>query len=128
MLGPAAGAAVVAGGLAAVAVFDPRTTSWYPGCPLHELTGWWCPGCGLTRAAGHVVRGELGAAVAANALWPLVLAGVTLGWLAWTARTRGRPLPGVLRRWRPAWTVALTVVVAAFGVVRNLAPFAALAP
>ena len=22
----------------------------YPACPLYTLTGYWCPGCGLTRA------------------------------------------------------------------------------
>ncbi|MEM1333692.1 MAG: DUF2752 domain-containing protein [Actinomycetota bacterium] len=27
-------------------------------CPIRRITGGWCPGCGASRAASHVVRGE----------------------------------------------------------------------
>lgn len=73
-------------------------------CPLRTLTGVPCPACGLTTAAVALVRGQVGAAFAANpvifglaalavAVVPLVVLRVT-GALApprpWSARSRTR--------------------------------------
>jgi hypothetical protein len=52
-------------GLAVVAVLliDAGGTDDGPGlCVFRRCTGGYCPGCGLTRASKHLVRGELGAA------------------------------------------------------------------
>lgn len=59
-------------------------------CPFALMTGVACPGCGLTRAASSLVRGDL---VGAWEFHPLVL--VALAWAAgaWTLgylRRRGR--------------------------------------
>ncbi|MCP3939047.1 MAG: DUF2752 domain-containing protein [Actinomycetia bacterium] len=35
-------------------------------CPYRRCTGGYCPGCGATRAASRFVRGDFGAAFAAN--------------------------------------------------------------
>lgn len=47
-------------------------------CPYRVLTGLACPGCGLTRAAHHLVRGDLATAWTYNPLLfvavPLVVA------------------------------------------------------
>ena len=32
------------------------------GCPLRETTGWYCPACGGTRAAKHLLSGDVVAA------------------------------------------------------------------
>ncbi len=37
-------------------------------CPIHALTGLWCPGCGSTRAAESLIRGDFPAAVSNNAM------------------------------------------------------------
>ena len=128
LTGPVAVAAACVCGAGVLARHDPESTGWYPGCPFHALTGWWCPGCGLTRAAARLVRGDLAGALATNALLPLVLLAVGIGWLSWVQTSRGRPAPALARRWRPAWTVWVGVTVALFTVGRNLGPFTALAP
>ena len=37
-------------------------------CPIHALTGYYCPGCGGTRALSALGRGDVAAAVHQNAL------------------------------------------------------------
>ena len=127
-LGPLAVGAAAVSGAAVLARHDPVGSGWYPQCPLHATTGWWCPGCGATRGLRHLVQGDVAAAVAANALLPLVVVGATLGWLAWWRAARGLPGPAVFARWRASWTVGLVGLVTVFTVLRNLEPFAALAP
>lgn len=89
-------------------------------CPIHAVTGYWCPGCGLTRAAQLVLTGHPVRAFGLNPLWPVVagLAGWTLA--AWVWRRVPRVPLGV-------W-VALGVVAVAFGIARNVPAFSALAP
>ena len=42
-------------------------------CPFLGATGLPCPGCGLTRAALALARGELGASLAAHAFAPVLV-------------------------------------------------------
>lgn len=37
-----------------------------PACGFHELTGFYCPGCGATRAIYHLARGEWVLALRSN--------------------------------------------------------------
>ena len=46
--------------------FDPATTSAYPGCPLHMLTGLDCPTCGGLRATHLLLHGDFRGAFALN--------------------------------------------------------------
>ncbi len=64
-------------------------------CPFAIITGVACPGCGMTRAAASMVRGEFGAA---GAYHPMVFVLAVAGLGAWTwylLRRTGRagPLP-----------------------------------
>lgn len=69
-------------GLAVMAVIvaqsNPSESSWMPPCVVHSLTGMECPGCGATRAAHHVLNGEVLQATELNLL--LVLA---TPWMVW---------------------------------------------
>lgn len=70
-------AALAAGGAVAVlSRFDPRTTSFFPPCLFHRLTGCHCPGCGTTRALHALVHGDLLGALHDNAVLVLVLPAV----------------------------------------------------
>ena len=115
-IGAACGLALATAYVAAV---DPEQGALLPRCPFHALTGWWCPGCGMTRATHHLVHGDVAGAVRFNALLPAVIALITLAWLDWYARSAGRRalVRGRLPSWAP--TVGIAVAVA-FAVVRNL--------
>ena len=106
---------------------NPQTASWLPPCPLHALTGLWCPGCGSTRAVHALLHGDVFAAVAFNPLAVAVLP--VLGVLALPLPIR--PLMTVKRVLERASVVyVLLGMILLFGVLRNipLSPFSLLAP
>ena len=125
-----AGVALVVGGCCVAAIDPAADGSPFPACAFHSMTGLWCPGCGLTRATHHLLRGDVAGAMSYNVLLVLALGAVAIGWLAWASQAwRGRRL-SLLDRITPRVNVALATVVIAFGVVRNVpwAPLRALAP
>lgn len=123
---PLAVAAVAVGGSVSVHVRDPRTSTYLP-CPLHTLTGLWCPGCGATRALGDLTRGDIAAAASSNVV-AVLLAIVAVGVWAWWLRARwtGRPLPRPSVN-RPT-VIVLIAALAAFTAVRNTPWGTAIAP
>lgn len=58
-------AAVLTGALCVIGLVPARAL---PRCPVKQLTGYDCPGCGLQRACRYAVRGHLAQAFSANAL------------------------------------------------------------
>jgi hypothetical protein len=101
--------AVVAVGIAVLALPAPFAAR----CPVHALTGLWCPTCGTTRAARHVLALDPVAAIHAQ---PLLLAiPVVLG-AALRRRCTG-PAPRS-RRHLAVHVVALLLVL--FTLARNV--------
>lgn len=97
-------------------------------CPLYELTGLYCPGCGSGRAARALLRGDLGACLGHNLLaLPLGLfCGGVLGWEYLRFVFPGLGLKKVrLPDWCGAAALALLL---GFALLRNLPAFAFLAP
>jgi len=118
----------LAGGIV-LRVFDPATSGIFPPCPLHYLTGLYCPGCGSLRAIHQLLHGNLEAAWAMNPLTVLLLPFIAYA-LATEAivQIRGRRLtPWILPGF---WIQLLCGIIVVFGVVRNLPvyPFNLLAP
>jgi hypothetical protein len=115
---PISGACGLVAAAAYVGAVDPSERGVFPPCPFHALTGWWCPGCGLTRATHQLLHGDVLGALRYNALMPFVLTLIALLWIDWYARSAGkRP---ILRR-VPGWATAAGIVAAAgFAVLRNL--------
>jgi uncharacterized protein DUF2752 len=108
-----------------VATLDPSATGAYPSCAVRSVTGWWCPGCGLTRAVHHLMHGDIGRAFGYNALVAPIVALLVLTWIAWLMESGGRRYPWVHRTAVPAW-IALAVAALAFTVLRNVPAFGAL--
>lgn len=125
MRGPLVAGAVVAVSTLVLAVRDPHTTGSYGVCPLHALTGLWCPACGGLRATHDLAHGDLAGAWSMNPLWVLAVPVVIALWGRLVVRrAQGRPA-----RPTPAWLAWATLaVLLLFGVLRNvpvLAPWLA---
>lgn len=102
-----------------------------PRCAFFEVTGWFCPGCGNTRAAHALLHGDLAEALRQNAFsviaLPFFLLFVWEAWIAWMAPGRSRRKLFHPRQWQLVFTIAALI---AFTILRNLpwAPFSWLAP
>lgn len=124
-----AGAAAMAAGAAIVYFIDPSKPNFLPVCPLYTMTGFACPGCGMTRGFHALFHGDVISAIDFNALIPFwaLLFGYGFVGLVLTA-VRGRGLK--LLKFNPLLLWLLLFVVVAFGVVRNIPvwPFTILFP
>ena len=117
----AAGVATFAGGSAFVAYFDPTTTHIFPVCPLYALTGFACPGCGLTRGFHALFHGDVITALDFNALlpvWTVIFVWIAISLSLYAVRGKG------LWMWptNPRFMSVFLFVLLTFGILRNL-PF-----
>lgn len=62
-------------------------------CPFALCTGTACPGCGMTRAASSLVRGDFTGAVAFHPLVPLIVVQLVGAWVWFVLRRSGRVQP-----------------------------------
>jgi Protein of unknown function (DUF2752) len=68
-----AAVAGMAGIVAAVGWFNPTTAGFFPVCPLYALTGYACPGCGMTRGLHALLHGDILGSLDYNLLLPGIL-------------------------------------------------------
>ncbi|MGI9034640.1 MAG: DUF2752 domain-containing protein [Pyrinomonadaceae bacterium] len=117
----AAGVVSIAAGSFAVGYFNPTTAGFFPPCPFHAMTGWNCPGCGLTRGFHALFRGDVLSALHYNAMLPVYafIFGYILISLILVV-TRGRGLSWDV--FPPAAMYAFLILTIVFSVARNL-PF-----
>jgi hypothetical protein len=99
--------------------FPPAQYSFYPRCPVHDLLGLQCPGCGATRAIAAALRGHFAEALHLNPLVTLLLpCAAAYGILCYTRLLQRKPL-----RWPqppPAIIYSALTLAAIFTVIRNL--------
>jgi len=124
-----ASAALAAGaGFWLLRTYDPNVAgNPFPPCMFRAFTGWFCVGCGLTRAMHALAHGDLVRAFAMNPLGVSLIGLVPL-MLAWSGGWQPRVL-APLMRWvlePKLWLVLLP----GYWVARNLPwfPFTLLAP
>jgi len=115
----AAGALALAGGSGFVAYFDPTKANFFPVCPLYAITGFACPGCGLTRGFHSLFHGDIIPALDFNFLipvWAAIFGWIFVSLLLLAVRGRG------LWMWptRPGFLWAFFIALVGFGVARNI--------
>lgn len=119
------GAAALGTG-ALVFFFNPGTHHFYPTCLFHSLTGWNCPGCGMTRALYALLHGKVLLALKDNALFVMTLAMLPVV-SARLAVRKMRNQPATLRV-SPKFLWSLLALAILFAVLRNLPGFEWLSP
>ena len=119
----------IAGSSVVVAAYNPTDVHFFPLCPLFELTGLACPGCGLTRGFHALFHGDVASAFGFNALlpiWAVIIAYVWLSLVVYAIRGKGLPI------WptNPTFLWTFMIVLLVFGVARNIPvyPFTLLFP
>lgn len=121
-------AGMMIGGVLLV-VKDPERSSIFPACPLLAMTGFACPGCGVTRGFHALFHGDILKALDFNALLPVyaILIGILLLSLI-LAAVRGRGVN--FNRIPPSMIYGVLVLGFVFAILRNLpfAPFNILYP
>ncbi|GAA1457321.1 hypothetical protein GCM10009603_06670 [Nocardiopsis exhalans] len=106
---------------------DPNEPGNYPTCPWLLLTGTFCPGCGSMRAIALTTHGDVLGAISMNPLLVLLVPYIAVTYALWLARSvkppKRRP------KLTPGWFLwAMTIVITAYWLVRNLPWFSFLAP
>ena len=115
----ATGAMLLAGGSIFTAYFDPVKSNFFPVCPLYSMTGFACPGCGLTRGFHALFHGDFVGAIDFNALiplWAMIFGWVFVSLVLLAVRGRGLPMWPTY----PRFLWSFLILLASFGVLRNI--------
>lgn len=88
-------------------------------CIFNKITGWYCPGCGMTRAVHSILRLNFYQAVRFNALIFIIPLPLILYYFM---QYKGKYSMGKVL------LVFMIIVVLAYGIMRNLDVFRFLAP
>ena len=98
-----------------------------PKCFFHELTGLFCPGCGVQRSFHALLNGHVITAIDFNLLFILFLPLIIYFILAFTW---GKKHAAASFIYKPVFSFTVLIVVVSFWILRNIpfAPFSWLAP
>ena len=112
------GVSLGVGGLLYLKVWLPTTNIGIP-CVFHELTGFYCPGCGITRAALSVLHLDLAQAFRFNSLVFILLPLYAIYFITHKKQIR-LVSNGIM--------AVMLIITIAFGILRNFPLFDFLAP
>ena len=119
---------IIAAGAALLLYFfvEPRNGN-LPKCVFHELTGLYCPGCGVQRSFHALLQGHVLTAIDHNPLFILFLPLVIYFILAFVFDKKHSRSSFI---YKASFGIAVAIIVVSFWVLRNLpfAPFSWLAP
>jgi hypothetical protein len=109
-------------GIFVYANFDPSGNQLFPKCPVYDITGLKCPGCGMQRALYSIFNGNITAAFLYNPLIFILLPYILiLIFLEYLANPSHATVIKLRRIFLNGWTIlAIAALVVVFTVVRNL--------
>ena len=114
---------IVLGAVVIIAVyysFNPESSSFFPPCPFHYLTGYECPGCGSQRTIHHLLHLRLDRAFATNPLMVLAMPYIGVGvYFEYFGGKEAHPRTRKILFGRNA-TIIVFVTVILFWLIRNL--------
>ena len=118
---------VAAGALLLLYFFVEPKNGILPKCFFHELTGLYCPGCGVQRSFHALLNGHVLTAIDYNLLFILFLPLIIFFILAFSL---GRKHSATSFIYKPVFSFTVVIVVVSFWVLRNIPyiPFSWLAP
>lgn len=98
-----------------------------PKCFFHELTGLYCPGCGVQRSFHALLHGNFLTAISYNLLFILLLPLIIYFIFVFVT---GKKHSAGSFIYKASFSLAVAIVVVSFWVLRNIpvAPFSWLAP
>ena len=88
-------------------------------CPFALCTGMACPGCGLSRAASSLIRGDFGTAFTYHPLIPIIALQLMGAWVYYLLRRRGTVKP-LSTRWLSVGLLATAIGLFGVWVLRIL--------
>lgn len=92
-------------------------------CIFHEITGFYCPGCGMTRCLNALLHFDFYQAFRYNMLMILLIPFFTIylcGWIYLKVTKKEVKWKNLFPDW--VWYVLLIIVIL-FGILRNILPF-----
>ena len=101
--------------------YNPTGNAYFPKCPLKQVTGLECPGCGSQRAVHHLLNFDIGASMDQNPMLVLSIPYLLLGFAFQLVKEPGDQM----LRWRKrlfgtkAIYVILTLIIS-FWILRNV--------
>ncbi len=124
-----AGLAVAVGVLLVLYFFDPEDVRFFPRCPFHTITGYFCAGCGSQRAIHSFLHLRFSDAFSHNFLvFPAAVILLYHYAYPWINRQFRWKLPNLLYMKNAPWYILGVIMV--FFILRNLPyyPFTWLSP
>ena len=109
---------LIIAGAAYLFFFEPGKTGFFPGCPFRFITGFLCPGCGVTRALHHILHGHFETAFMLNPLFLIAIPFLLFALLRYSVIVMrgGVPRPNAL----PApYIYAIFFIILSFWIIRN---------
>ena len=91
-------------------------------CIFHKITGFYCPGCGITRAIKALLKGDIYTSIRNNALLYIVVPVIAISEII------NRLTKRKYKKCYNTILIVLLIITIGYGILRNIQEFSFLAP